>query len=408
MDGLIFGDGEMADRIRAYDWASTPVGPIQQWPEALRTTVNNLLGTRHPMFLWWGDDLTQFYNDAYRQSLRSDKHPKALGQAGRECWPEIWHIIGEQIGGVMSEGKATWHIDQLVPILREGQLEDVYWTYSYSPVRDSQGTICGTLVTCTETTGRVLAEQELKSSQQRYKALFDLASDAVFIADIEGTIVEANVAATTLLGYDREQFLGRNYAEIVADQEVERLWRSRDRLLKGGVSVEEWQLVAADGNSIAAEVSMAILPDGRWQAFVRDVSDRKRMEQERSKLVAELQRERSLFSTILENVPVGIVFAEGPHGNIAFGNKQVEEIFRHPVNTGIQIEQYRDWEAYRADGSLASTEDYPLARTLKSGNVEQGEYLVRRGDGTLSWIRIIGAPGTRRSRRHHRRAGRVQ
>ena len=73
----IFGSGEMADLTRAFSWDKTPVGPIDQWPEALLIVVNTLLTSRHPMFLWWGDELIQFYNDAYRPSIREDKHPRA-------------------------------------------------------------------------------------------------------------------------------------------------------------------------------------------------------------------------------------------------------------------------------------------------------------------------------------------
>ncbi len=278
----------MANLIRSFDWSTTPVGPIETWPETLLITVNLLLATRQPMFLWWGDDLIQFYNDAYRPSIREDKHPKAVGQPGRECWPEIWHIIGPQIEAVMSRGDSTWHEDQLVPIYRNGKLEDVYWTYSYSPVRDPDGTICGTLVTCSETTGRVLADRQLRISQERYKALFDLASDAVFIADTDGNISEANIAACKLLGYERDQLLKLNYAQCVAESEHPRLWKARDELLKGGVSLEEWELVTRDGSAIAAEVSATILPDGRWQAFVRDISDRKRLQRERDSASAQL------------------------------------------------------------------------------------------------------------------------
>ena len=278
----------MANLIRSFDWSTTPVGPIEQWPETLLVTVNLLLASRQPMFLWWGDDLIQFYNDAYRPSIRADKHPKAVGQRGRECWPEIWHLIGHQIEGVMSRGEATWHVDQLVPIYRDGKLEDVYWTYSYSPVRDPGGTIRGTLVTCSETTGRVLADQQLRVSRERYKALFDLASEAVLMADIEGRITEANIAACRLLGYEREQLLKLNYADCVADCERPRLWKARDQLLQGGVSLEEWKLVASNGAILTSEVSATILPDGRWQSFVRDISDRKKLAEERDAALAQL------------------------------------------------------------------------------------------------------------------------
>src|SRR6202000_2371829 len=171
----ICGSGEMADLTRAYDWGQTPVGPMEEWPDPLLITVNTLLRSRHPMFLWWGEELIQFYNDGYRPSIRADKHPAALGQPGQECWPEIWPIIGPQIEAVMLHGEPSWHENQLVPIHRDGKLEDVYWTYGYSPVRNPEGEICGTLVVCTETTENVLAKHLLEREMQRFADLFQQA-----------------------------------------------------------------------------------------------------------------------------------------------------------------------------------------------------------------------------------------
>ena len=159
----IIGEGEMAELVRGYDWAKTSLGAVETWPDTLVTTVNMLLASRHPMFFWWGPDLIQFYNDGYRPSIRGDKHPTALGQRGMECWPEIWEIIGPQIEAVMTRGESTWNINQLVPINRNGKLEEVYWTYSYSPVRDKDGTVQGTLVVCSETTEQVLSERRLRT-----------------------------------------------------------------------------------------------------------------------------------------------------------------------------------------------------------------------------------------------------
>ena len=159
----IIGDGEMADLIRGFDWAKTTVGPVEKWSDTLITTVNLLLASRHPMFLWWGPDLVQFYNDGYRPSIRADKHPAAIGQCGVDCWPEIWPIIGPQIDAVMTGGDSTWNENQLVPINRNGKLEEVYWTYGYSPVRDKDGTVHGALVVCSETTEQVLSERRLNT-----------------------------------------------------------------------------------------------------------------------------------------------------------------------------------------------------------------------------------------------------
>jgi PAS domain S-box-containing protein len=158
----IIGAGEMAGLIRGFDWSKSPLGPVDTWSNTLVTTVNLLLASRHPMFLWWGPDLIQFYNDGYRPSIRDDKHPAAVGQRGVECWPEIWSIIGPQIEAVMDRGESSWNLNQLVPINRNGKLEEVYWTYSYSPVRDEGGAIQGTLVVCSETTEQVLGERRLR------------------------------------------------------------------------------------------------------------------------------------------------------------------------------------------------------------------------------------------------------
>jgi diguanylate cyclase (GGDEF)-like protein/PAS domain S-box-containing protein len=158
----IVGNGEMADMIRGFGWAGSSLGRVETWPDTLVTTVNLLLASRHPMFLWWGPDLIQIYNDGYRPSISADKHPRALGQKGKECWPEIWPIIGPQIETVMAQGASTFHENQMVPIYRNGKLEEVFWTYGYSPVRGSDGTIQGTLVVCSETTEQVLSERRLR------------------------------------------------------------------------------------------------------------------------------------------------------------------------------------------------------------------------------------------------------
>ena len=168
----IIGDGEMAELTRKFAWSSTSLGPIDRWPDILVTTVNMMLASRHPMFLWWGPHLIQFYNDGYRPSIRADKHPSALGQHGAECWPEIWPIIGPQIEAVMTRGESTWNLNQLVPINRNGKLEEVYWTYSYSPIRDNSGVPQGTLVVCSETTEQVLNERRLRT-------LLDITSDSI-------------------------------------------------------------------------------------------------------------------------------------------------------------------------------------------------------------------------------------
>ncbi|HEV7637235.1 MAG TPA: PAS domain S-box protein [Bradyrhizobium sp.] len=153
---FLAGGGEMGALTRAHDWSATPLGKPETWPQSLRTALRILLNTNHPMFIWWGEQLIQFYNDAYRQTMGPERHPSALGQGGRECWAEIWPIIGPQIEQVMSGGGATWHENQLVPVTRHGRLEQVYWTYGFSPIDEDDG-IGGVLVVCRDVTTEYFA-----------------------------------------------------------------------------------------------------------------------------------------------------------------------------------------------------------------------------------------------------------
>jgi PAS domain S-box-containing protein len=161
---FLAGGGEMGALTRAYDWSASPLGAPETWPQSLRTAVRILLNTNHPMFIWWGPKLIQFYNDAYRQTMGPERHPSALGQGGRECWAEIWDVIGPQIEKVMGGGGATWNENQLIPVTRHGRLEQVYWTYGYSPIDEDDG-IGGVLVVCRDVTRDYLAAVALRERE---------------------------------------------------------------------------------------------------------------------------------------------------------------------------------------------------------------------------------------------------
>jgi PAS domain S-box-containing protein len=161
---FLAGGGEMGALTRTYDWSASPLGPPEFWPQSLRTAIRILLNTNHPMFIWWGEELIQFYNDAYCKTMGPERHPSALGQRGRECWAEIWDVIGPQIEQVMRGGGATWHENQLVPVTRHGRLEQVYWTYGYSPI-DEGDCVGGVLVVCRDVTQDYLAAAALRERE---------------------------------------------------------------------------------------------------------------------------------------------------------------------------------------------------------------------------------------------------
>jgi two-component sensor histidine kinase len=197
---FLAGGGEMGALMRAHDWAATPIGTPDIWPQSLRAAVRILLNTGHPMFIWWGPELIQFYNDAYRQTMGPERHPSALGQRGRECWDEIWPIIGPQIEYVMSGQGSTWDVEKLVPVTRHGKREDVWWTYSYGPI-DLEGGVGGVLVVCTDVTEQRRAREALSNQTRRLETLFEQAPG--FMAVLRGpehTFELTNNAYRKLIG----------------------------------------------------------------------------------------------------------------------------------------------------------------------------------------------------------------
>jgi hypothetical protein len=157
---LLPAAGELRGAYEDVDWAATPLGPIEAWTPALRNAVDLALGTRFPVTLFWGPELTMVYNAAY-VALIGDKHPSALGAPAREVFPEAWHVIGPMMESVLDGEGANWVEDERVPLIRRGRLEEAYFTFSYSPVRGPDGAVEGVMDIATETTRQVIDRRRL-------------------------------------------------------------------------------------------------------------------------------------------------------------------------------------------------------------------------------------------------------
>jgi len=179
----------MGALMRCLDWSQTPLGAPESWPQSLRTTVSTCLNSRFPILVWWGRDLVKLYNDAYRPIL-GNKHPCSLGARGRDVWPEIWHIIGPMLEGVLERGEATWSENQFLPMDRHGFVEETYFTFSYSPIRGEHGAIDGVYCAVTETTRQVLGERRLRTLRDIGARTADAASVADVIEVCTAVIAE--------------------------------------------------------------------------------------------------------------------------------------------------------------------------------------------------------------------------
>lgn len=240
---FLAGGGEMGELIRSYDWASTSIGEPSAWPQGLKTAVRLLLSAGHPMFIWWGPELIQFYNDSYGRSIGEERHPCALGTGGRVCWDEIWPIIGPQIEQVMSGGGPTWNENHLVPITRNGKHEDVYWTYSYNPIDEpsADNGIGGVLVICAETTKQVHAEQHKQNSEARWHDLFTQTPGFVCVLTGPEHIYEfANPRYICLL--EGRDLIGRAAKDVIPEADDQGFLALLDEVYRSGKATWERRL----------------------------------------------------------------------------------------------------------------------------------------------------------------------
>lgn len=156
---------QMADLIRHKNWTGTPLDDMGTWPSQLKTSVQIILDSRYPMFVWWGKELINIYNDAYIPVL-GNRHPKALGESAPQIWSDIWDVIGLQAEIVFQEGRATWNEELPLFMRRYGFLEETFFTFSYSPIKNEEGVVLGLFCTCTEETSQVLKGRRLNTLRQ--------------------------------------------------------------------------------------------------------------------------------------------------------------------------------------------------------------------------------------------------
>jgi signal transduction histidine kinase len=158
--GFLAGGGELGKRIRDFDWSETSLGPVDAWPESLRIAVGIMLASRQPIWIGWGDDLTYLYNDPYK-AIIGGKHPQMLGEPTQVVWAEIWDVIAPMLETAMYGDEGTYVESQLLIMERHGYREETYYTFSYSPIRDVDGTPQGIICANTDDTQRVMSERQL-------------------------------------------------------------------------------------------------------------------------------------------------------------------------------------------------------------------------------------------------------
>ena len=291
---FLAGGGEMAARMRAHDWSSSPLGPPQTWPQSLRTVVALMANSKFPMFVAWGPRLAFLYNDGYIPIFGA-KHPAALGLPFAEVWSEIWDEISPIVDRALA-GEASYFENLHLVMQRNGVPEETYFTFSYSPVRDEAGAVAGLFCACTETTGQVMADR----ARQRLIDVIEQSPDLIGLADPEGRAVYVNEAGQRMVGLTPDRVREARVIDFFAPEDrphveshllaaVQRegRWQGtyRARNFATGASVPFDGTLFATRDASGAFLGIAAVARDitereaaeRRQAFLSDLSDRLRV-----------------------------------------------------------------------------------------------------------------------------------
>lgn len=327
---FLSGGGEMGELIRTKDWSKTSLGNPDTWPQSLKTTLSIVLNSRFPMFLWWGDELNCFYNDAYRPSLGIEgKHPNILGENGEKSWPEIWPIIHPLLSKVLAGEGATWSENQLIPFYRNGKIEDIYWTFSYSPVYDESGTISGILTICTETTQSFNTLKKLEESEQNLKSMVLRSPLGICVLNAKTLKTEiVNDSFIEVTGKSYEEITGQHYWDTFA--EVRSIYEPKlqnviDNAIPFHANEEEMILIRR-GKEEKIYLTFVYTPlissDGEVTKVAVWLLDSTPAVMARQK-IADANK---LFRDTVKQAPVGITILRGPNHFVEMANKAYLEL----------------------------------------------------------------------------------
>jgi PAS domain S-box-containing protein len=345
------GGGEMGELFRAKDWGKTALGHPERWPPSLRTTVGILLNSKSPMFLWWSDELICLYNDAYRPSLGKDgKHPSILGMRGKEAWPEIWEEFNPLIDKVMNLGESFWFEDLLVPIYRNGKIEDVYWTFSYNPVYHETGTVAGVLVICSETTENVITTRKFQESDQRFRNTMKQAPVGITILRGPEYIVEmANDIYLQLVGKTEAEFIGSPLFESLPEVK-ETVHSLLDNVLITGKPYHGNEMpvpINRSGNQGLYYFDFTYYPlkeEGKITGLIVVVTDVTEKVETRVKI----EEDKRLYETITQNTP-DLIYAFDLNYRFTYANEALLKMWgrtwKDSAGRGLLELGYEPWHA---------------------------------------------------------------
>ncbi|HEY0884071.1 MAG TPA: PAS domain S-box protein, partial [Ramlibacter sp.] len=222
-------------------------------------------------------------------------------------------------------------------------------------------------------------------------ALVDLAPDGIFVADAAGRYLYVNDAGCAMLGYTRQELMLQRIQQAVPETDLGRLARARAAMIEGPTGATEWTLRRKDGSLLPVEVTARILPDGQWQGFVRDISERKALQAEREALFQQVDADRRQLQTLVDTLPIAVMLYQADGSIVA--NRRCEELLGMPLPPAAGSAQYAD-RIFFADGRPVPHDQLMSARVRRGETVIAEEFMVRRPDGSELPVLASAAPIT--------------
>lgn len=321
---FLTGGGEMGALIRAKDWSTTPLGDPETWPQSLKTMVSVMLNNPFGMYIAWGKEYIQLYNDAYRPILGSTKHPKALGTGTKESYYEVWDFAGTQFDEVM-KGNAISYSDYKMPLNRHGYLETCYFDFAYSPIKLPSGEVGGVLVTIIETTTKRKAEENLQDSKNELEFVIDASQLATFDYESSTNKFSGNARLKDWFGLPPDEHLELHHGtDVIVERDRDRVAKAIRAALEyssNGIYDVEYtianpitkkeMIVHAKGRAwFDDDDTIAYRLNGTLEDVTNRVLARKKIE----------ESERSLRLMVLQ-APVAIAIFRGANYNVEIANK---------------------------------------------------------------------------------------
>ncbi|MEO8961771.1 MAG: PAS domain S-box protein [Ginsengibacter sp.] len=322
--------GEMGKLIRAADWEKTPLGNPESWPQSLRTMVSVMLNNPFGMYIAWGKEYTQIYNDGYRPILGATKHPQALGLSTRETFAEIWNIIESMFDGVMN-GVPVGFPDLMLPLNRNGFIENCYFDFAYSPIKNDDGEVGGVLVTVIETTSKKKALDDLKESEERlhrkkseledalseiklFKFMADNAGDPFILMREDGSFAYLNKIAIKKWGYTKEELEHIKVPDVDPIYNAGKFKELFYRSLKSDLPPFETLHKNKQGHIYPVEISLgSVQKDDEPLVFAiaRDITARKKAESDIINASRKIEESEKRFRNSVRQAPLGIAIFTG-------------------------------------------------------------------------------------------------